>query len=586
MCLIWFELLRFVLTSTATTPSIDERYAAHHVLFVKDTAHYMLACSFSTMPRRSIHQRLAACGNRKASSLHLSRRIASYHRTCLQQTFSSTTTSTTPAPPDVPVYDQQYINGRWTPSDSLVLLTVTNSNNGEHYASVIAGTSQDTSQAIAAASAALPNWSQTLTLQDRKSYMSRFLEAFEKRSGEVTTALQHELGAPYKFARNVQTALLPLHVREYLKIVDEYSWETIEDTFLIVREPIGVVGAITPWNWPLNQIAVKLAPSLLAGCTVVLKPSEVTPINAYLIAQAIDEANFPPGVFNMVCGTGPDVGQVLATHPLIDMVSFTGSTAVGRHLHALGAQTIKRVRSELGGKSAAIVLEDATEEQIRMVAGDVLQNTGQSCNALSRLLVPTARYAEVCDMAKEIYESVRLVDARDETSGRDDIGPLVSQEQLEKVQRYINIGIEEDGATLLTGGSDAVDDGVDPRGFFVRPTAFADVSNSMTIAREEIFGPVLSILPYSTVDEAVEIANDTIYGLSNAVVGEDEDRALDVAKRLQSGQVMVNAPFGGLRAPFGGYKQSGDGREQGLHGLEDFLQMKAINLPRKSRHLR
>ncbi len=541
----------------------------------KDTAHHVLVCSFSTMPRLSIPQSVAACGSRMASSLHRSRRIASYHR---KQTFSSTSSQTD-------LFVDHFIDGEWTPSDSSALLTVTNSNNGEHYASVIAGTSKDSTKAINAASAALPHWSQTLTLEDRKSYMSQFLEAFEKRSGEVTTALQHELGAPYKFARNVQTALLPLHVREYLKIVDEYSWQTVEDTSLIVREPIGVVGAITPWNWPLNQIAVKLAPALLAGCTVVLKPSEVTPINAYLITQAIDEANLPPGVFNMVCGTGPDVGQVLATHPLVNMVSFTGSTAVGRHLHALGAQTIKRVRSELGGKSAAVVLEDATEEHIRMVAMDVLQNTGQSCNALSRLLVPTTRYAEVCEMVKDFYESVRLVDARDETSGRDDIGPLVSQEQLEKVQRYIKIGIEEDGATLLTGGSDVVDD-VDPRGFFVRPTAFADVSNSMTIAREEIFGPVLSILPYETVDEAVEIANDTIYGLSNAVVGEDEDRALDVAKRLQSGQVTVNAPFGGLRAPFGGYKQSGDGREQGVHGLEDFLQMKAINLPRKSRHLK
>ena len=546
----------------------DERYG---------TAHHVLVCSFTTMPGLPMHQSVAARGSRMASSLHRSRRIASYHRTL---------TSTTPAPPDVPVYDQQYINGRWTPSDSSALLTVTNSNNGKHYASVIAGTSQDTTNAVEAASAALPHWAQTLTLEDRKSYMNQFLEAFEKRSGEVTTALQHELGAPYKFARNVQTALLPLHVREYLKIVDEYSWQTVENTTLIVREPIGVVGAITPWNWPLNQIAVKLAPALLAGCTVVLKPSEVTPINAYLITQAIDEANLPPGVFNMVCGRGPDVGQVLATHPLVDMVSFTGSTAVGRHLHALGAQTIKRVRSELGGKSAAIVLEDATEKQICMVAMDVLQNTGQSCNALSRLLVPTTRYAEVCDMVKEIYESVRLVDARDETSGRDDIGPLVSHEQLEKVRRYINIGIREDGATLLAGGSDVVDVGtVDPQGYFVRPTAFADVTNSMAIAREEIFGPVLSILPYATVDEAVQIANDTIYGLSNAVVGEDEDRALDVAKRLQSGQVMVNAPCGGLRAPFGGYKQSGDGREQGVHGLEDFLQMKAINLPRKSRLL-
>jgi len=486
------------------------------------------------------------------------------------------------------VFERHYIDGEWMASaGSSTLLPVTNSNNGEHYASAIAGTAQDAASAVEAASQALPHWSRTLKLAERKSYMVRFLEAFEKRSDEVATALQHELGAPCKFAKNVQTALLPLHVREYLQIVDEYPWEAVDGTSLLVREPVGVVGAITPWNWPLNQMAVKLAPALLSGCTVVLKPSEVTPVNAYLLAQAMDEAELPPGVFNMVCGRGNDVGQVLATHPFVDMVSFTGSTAVGRRLHALGAETIKRVRSELGGKSAAIVLEDATDQQVRMVAMDVLQNTGQSCNALSRLLVPTSRYGEVCDMVHDLYETVRLVDARDEMAGREDIGPLVSQEQLGKVRRYIHIGMKDDGATLLTGGPEVVNDGtIDPRGFFVRPTAFANVTNDMTIAREEIFGPVLSIIPYETIDDAVGIANDTIYGLSNAVVGEDEDRALDVAKRLQSGQVMVNAPFGGLRTPFGGYKQSGDGREQGVHGLEDFLQIKAINLPRKSSNLK
>lgn len=536
---------------------------------------------------------LSGCKSASCSAHPHSRRLANHFRPRPRLPHASFSTNPIPSLPaaaavdEIHVYDQQYINGRWTASDSSALLPVTNSNDGEHYASVIAGTAQDTTTAIEAASAALPYWSQTLTLEDRKLYLNKFLLAFEKRSAEVTTALQHELGAPYKFARNVQTALMPLHIREYLKIVTEFDWETVEDTSLIVREPIGVVGAITPWNWPLNQIAVKLAPALLAGCTMVLKPSEVTPINAYLITEAIDDAGLPPGVFNMVCGRGPEVGEVLATHPLVDMVSFTGSTAVGRRLHALGAQTVKRVRSELGGKSAAIVLEDATDKQIRMVAMDVLQNTGQSCNALSRMLVPTARYEDVCDMIKGIYESITVVDARDTTSGRDDIGPLVSQEQLDKVRRYINIGMKEDGATLLTGGPDVVDNGgVDARGFFVRPTAFADVANNMTIARDEIFGPVLSIIPYETIDEAVGIANDTIYGLSNAVVGEDEDRALDVARRLQSGQVMVNAPFGGLRAPFGGYKQSGDGREQGVHGLEDFLQIKALNLPRKSRHLK
>jgi len=516
---------------------------------------------------------------------------ASVHRlkSCsllLRQALSSSSQSDT-------TYDQQYINGGWIPSEAGIasdgsctyrppLIAVTDSNNGRHYASVIAGTRQDTIKAIEAASAAFDSWSRT-GLQERKGYVKAILKAYEKRKDEVTVALQHELGAPYKFANNVQAALMSMHLREYLEIVDEYEWKHAEGTSLIVKEPIGVVGAITPWNWPLNQIAVKLAPALLSGCTVVLKPSEVTPINAYLLAEAIHEANLPPGVFNMVCGSGSEVGEVLATHPKVDMVSFTGSTRVGRKLHALGADTIKRVRSELGGKSASIVLEDATEKQIRMVAEDVLQNTGQSCNALSRMLVPASRYEEILAIVKDAFESTRVVDAFDSTAGRGDIGPLSSHAQLDKVRNYIQIGIR-DGARLIAGGLDAPH-GVDPRGFFVLPTVFADVTNDMTIAREEVFGPVLSIISYRTEEEAIRTANDTIYGLSNAVVGQDEDRAVQIASRLRSGQVCVNVAFGGMRAPFGGYKQSGDGREQGTHGLEDFLQVKAINLPRKSRYL-
>jgi len=375
------------------------------------------------------------------------------------------------------------------------------------------------------------------------------------RKQEVSDALQKELGAPKQFAENVQSNMFPFHMKQALKMADTFEWTKDLGQTLIVKEPIGVVAAITPWNWPL-----------------------VTPINAYVLAEAIHASGLPPGVFNMVCGTGADVGEIMATHPLVDMVSFTGSTAVGRHLHAVGAATLKRVRSELGGKSATIVLEDATEEQIRLMATHVIGNTGQSCNALSRLLAPRCRYDEVVEIARAAFEGIRVVAADDASAEAGDIGPLASRQQYAKVRGYIQTGIDE-GARLVAGGLEAPPN-TPSDGYFVRPTVFSDVNQDMTIAREEIFGPVLCILAYDSEEQAITMANDTIYGLNNAVVGADQEHAMRVAARLRSGQVQVNTTSGSPLAPFGGYKQSGDGREWGEAGLEEFLQIKAINRPK------
>jgi len=477
-------------------------------------------------------------------------------------------------------YTKQYINGEWVEStngpDSLI--DVFDSNTGEVFARAPKGSSEDTAKAVEAAAEAFKTWSRT-SVDERREYLERILEEYSERQGEVAKNLQKELGAPKDFAARVQSFMFNMHWMTTLGLAEEDAFEWTEDmgSTLIVKEPIGVVGCITPWNWPLNQIACKIAPALLAGCTVVLKPSEVTPINAILVAEAIHAAGLPKGVFNMVMGTGPETAQLLAEHPKVDMVSFTGSTRVGRLLHAAGAKTLKRVRTELGGKSATVVLDDATPKQIAAMAGNVINNTGQSCNALSRLIVPRSRYEEAVGIAKKVFESAHVVDA----SGGSvtDIGPLASQMQYDKVNGYIKKGIEE-GARLVTGGPGRPDGFT--KGYFVKPTVFADVNNDMTIAREEIFGPVLCIIPCDSEQEAIDIANDTIYGLNNGVASADMDRAMAVASQLRSGQVQINTPLGGAgpMVPFGGYKQSGDGREWGKHGLEEFLQVKAINKPR------
>jgi len=478
----------------------------------------------------------------------------------------------------IETYEHQYINGEWVESTNAgQYIDVFDSNNGEVFAKVISGSQADTEKAIEAAAEAFKTFSRT-TLEQRKGYLTAILGEYMKVQKDVAAALTKELGAPKPFAEFVQSNMFPFHVKAALDLVDSFEWEQTMGSSLIVKEPIGVVGAITPWNWPLNQIACKLAPAILAGCTMVLKPSEVTPINAYLLTEAIHKSGLPKGVFNMVMGKGPAVGEVLATHPKVDMVSFTGSTNVGRHLHALGAKTIKRVRTELGGKSATVVLEDATADQIRTMATHVIGNTGQSCNALSRMIVPKSRYEETVQIAKDAFEAVKVVAANDEGAAFGDIGPLASQMQYDKVTGYIQKGINE-GARLVTGGVERPA-GVPSTGYFVKPTVFADVNNKMIIAEEEIFGPVLVLIPYDTEEEAIDIANDSIYGLNAGVAGGDEAHAMAVAAQLRSGQVHVNTTDPNLMAPFGGYKQSGDGREWGPYGLEEFLQVKAINRPK------
>ena len=480
-------------------------------------------------------------------------------------------------------YTKVYINGEWVTSTNGAqsLIDVFDSNTGKVFARAPKGSTVDTARAIEAAADAFKTWSRT-TLEERKIYLQKIMKEYMKRQKEVGAALQKELGAPKIFAERVQSNMFNMHWATTLALAEPgaFAWKEDMGDTLIVKEPIGVVGCITPWNWPLNQIAAKIAPALLAGCTVVLKPSEITPINAIIVAEAIHAAGLPKGVFNMVMGTGPESAQLLAEHPKVDMVSFTGSTRVGRMLHAKGAASIKRVRTELGGKSATVVLDDATPEQIAAMAGHVIGNTGQSCNALSRMIVPESRYEEAVAIAKKVFESVTVTNAMGGNMG--DIGPLASQMQFDKVTGYIQKGIDE-GARLVTGGPGRPV-GFD-QGYFVQPTVFADVNNQMTIAREEIFGPVLSIIPYKTEAEAIEIANDTIYGLNNGVASADMDHAIAVASQLKSGQVQINTPSGGAGAsvPFGGYKQSGDGREWGSAGLEEFLQIKAINKPKKKR---
>ena len=353
------------------------------------------------------------------------------------------------------------------------------------------------------------------------------------------------------------------------EVLDTFEFED-DSNGLVVKEPIGVVGCITPWNYPLNQIGAKVAYTLAAGCTVVLKPSEVAPVNAFILADIIDDIGFPAGVFNLVTGVGPVVGEALAAHPDVDMISFTGSTRAGKRVAELAAQSVKRVALELGGKSPNVLLDDADfPSAVAAGVGAAYANSGQTCSALTRMIVPRSRLAEVEQLAREAAESYTVGDPFADGTR---LGPLISAVQRERVRGYISKGIEE-GATVVTGGADAPE-GLDT-GYFVRPTVFSNVTRDMTIAQEEIFGPVLSIMPYDTEEEAIEIANDTVYGLAGAVSG-SEERARAVARKIRAGQVRVNKGRGGTGAPFGGYKQSGLGREHGSHGLEEFLEVKAL----------
>lgn len=470
-------------------------------------------------------------------------------------------------------FANQYINGQWVPSTNAPkTLDVIDSNTAAVIATVPDGSKEDAEKAIAAARAAFRGWS-TTPLATRKECVAKFLEAHKSRGPETILWLTKELGCNVTFAENVQSNFLVWHGGVLMAAIDNFKWAEAAGNSTVVKEPIGVVGAITPWNYPLNQIALKVLPALLAGCTVVLKPSEVTPVCAYLVAEAMHEAGFPPGVFNMVIGTGPTVGEVLASHQEVDIVSFTGSTRAGKQICMAAANTLKSVRTELGGKSAAILLDDADLEEVMPTFIDQLMaNSGQSCNALGRMLVPRARYEEAVVIAKGIAEKT-VVGRSDDRKAT--IGPLVSQVQWERVQDLIKKGVEE-GGRVVTGGPGKPDGLAD--GYFVKPTIFADVNNKMTIAQEEIFGPVLSMIPYDTEKEAIDIANDTIYGLNNAVASKSVKRCIEVGSQLRSGMVMVNGTGMDFAAPFGGYKQSGNAREWGIYGLEEFVVTKTINI--------
>ena len=465
---------------------------------------------------------------------------------------------------------QFYIDGQWVDPVTPNALDVINPATEEVCGRISLGSPADVDLAVAAARRAFETYSRT-TREQRLDLLQSILDEFEKRFDDVVEAIMEEMGAPLGLAKNAQAASGPQHIKATLRVLKDFEFEERNRTTLVVKEPIGVCGLITPWNWPINQVSVKVAPALAAGCTMVLKPSEIAPFDAMIFAEILDAAGVPAGVFNLVNGDGPGVGTALSGHAGVDMMSFTGSTRAGVLVAQNAAPTVKRVAQELGGKSANIVLDDADfEKAIKGGAGEVFENTGQSCDAPSRMLVPKDRVDEAAALAASVAEATIVGDPRSEDT---QVGPLVSELQWNKVQGLIQKGIDE-GATLVAGGTGRPE-GLE-KGYFAKLTVFANVSNGMTIAREEIFGPVLSILPYEDDDDAVRIANDTPYGLSGSVSSSNLDRARDVAARMRTGMVHINGAWADSASPFGGYKQSGNGREWGAHGLEEFLEVKSI----------
>ncbi|GAB4360526.1 MAG: aldehyde dehydrogenase family protein [Oricola sp.] len=465
-----------------------------------------------------------------------------------------------------------YIDGAWvapaTPNDFDVIDPATE----EPCAVISLGSAADVDKAVAAARRAFPAWAAT-PLETRIALLEKLDAIMKRRIGELGEAISLEMGAPIDFATNDQAGCGPWHMQGFLEGARHIVWEEpFAKGQVIVREPIGVCGLITPWNWPVNQIALKVFPALLAGCTCVLKPSEIAPLSAILMAEFIDEAGFPNGVFNMVNGDGPTVGEAMSHHPGIDMMSFTGSTRAGALVSKGAADTVKRVTLELGGKSPNIIFADADlQKSVRRGVNHCMENTGQSCNAPTRMLVERPVYDEAVGLAKEAAEAVRVGNPREHG---DHIGPLVSQAQFDKVQGLIETAIAE-GARLVTGGMGRPE-GMN-RGYYVRPTVFADVNNDMTIAREEVFGPVLVMIPFEGEEEAVEIANDTPYGLAAYLSTADAEKGQRVARKLRAGMVRINGAGLSAGHPFGGYKQSGNGREGGRWGIEDFLEVKIIS---------
>ncbi len=470
----------------------------------------------------------------------------------------------------MPHHHQFYIDGQWVAPAGGSLIDVINPATEEAVATIAAGGAADVDRAVAASRRAFESYSQT-SREERLDLLGRIVSIYRKRTDELAEAISTEMGAPLAFARERHVPAGLGHLTRAIEVLKTYQFDETINATLITREPIGVVGLITPWNWPLNQIACKVGPALAAGCTMVLKPSEVAPLSALIFAEILDEAGVPPGVFNLVNGDGPQVGQAIASHPDIDMVSFTGSTRAGILVAKPAADTVKRVHQELGGKSPNILLDDADfDAAVTHGARSCFANSGQSCNAPTRLLVPADRQEEVVAIARRIADETVVGDPR---AASTTIGPVVSKVQFDRIQDLIEAGIKE-GATLVAGGPGRPA-GLN-RGYYVQPTVFADVRNDMRIAQEEIFGPVLSILPYKDEEDAIRMANDTVYGLSSYVTSGDLERSRRVARRIRAGMVHLNGSRGDTAAAFGGYKQSGNGREWGRFGFEEFLEIKSM----------
>ncbi|WP_438959404.1 aldehyde dehydrogenase family protein [Nereida sp.] len=463
-----------------------------------------------------------------------------------------------------------YINGQWVAPNSAATMDVINPSTEEVCATIAIGNQADTDAAVAAAKAAFPGWSQT-NKADRVALLQKFRDIYVSRAEDMAQAISTEMGAPQQLARVQQIGAGTWHIDGFLKAFDGFEFEKMHTpTEATLLEPIGVCALITPWNWPMNQIILKVIPAIATGCTVVLKPSEVSPLSGILFAEFMHEAGFPAGVFNLVNGDGLGVGSQLSCHPDVDMVSFTGSSRAGIAISKVAADTLKRVSLELGGKGANIIFADADEDAVNRGAARCFRNSGQSCNAPTRMLVERSRYDEAVIQAAATAEATRVGPASEEG---EHIGPVVSEAQFTKIQDLIEIGKKE--ARLVAGGTGRPD-GLN-RGYFVRPTVFADVNNDMEIARTEIFGPVLSIIPFDAEEEAVALANDTVYGLTNYVQSSDDAKRMRVGRQLRSGMVETNGKGFAQGSPFGGYKQSGNGREGGAFGLHEFLEVKALS---------
>jgi aldehyde dehydrogenase (NAD+) len=467
-------------------------------------------------------------------------------------------------------YTRFYIDGQWVDPAEPNTLEVYNPATEAVCARISLGGEGDVDRAVAAAGRAFDSFSRS-SRQERIELLEACAAVYERRYGDVAAAISEEMGAPKKLAEKEQTFTGLGHLREAAKVLADYPFEEQLGAHRVFREPIGVCGLITPWNWPMNQVACKVAPALAVGCTVVLKPSEVAPLSAWIWSEIMDEAGVPAGVYNMINGDGPGVGTLLSKHPGVDMMSFTGSTRAGTLVAQNAAPTVKRVTQELGGKSPNIILEDADlEKAVSSGVMGLYENTGQSCNAPSRMLVPKGLLAEAEAIARRVTEEVRVGAPEDPETA---VGPVVSKLQWDKIQALIEQGIAE-GAKLVCGGP-GKPEGLGT-GYYVRPTVFSEVRNDMTIAREEIFGPVLAMIPYEDEEDAIRIANDTPYGLAGFICSEDLAHARQVASRIRAGNIHINDTWGGFSVPFGGFKQSGNGREWGAHGFTDFLEIKAI----------